>query len=81
MGVGLASIINFYNPQRIILGGGLIEAVEMYLAVAEREARRRALPIPAKKVQFARAQLGDYAGIVGAALLNKDGKAASAAAR
>jgi len=72
MGIGLASVINFYNPKRIILGGGLIEAVDMYLLVAEKEARRRALPIPAKKVEFAKAQLGDFAGIVGAALLIKD---------
>jgi glucokinase len=72
MGIGLASVINFYNPQRIILGGGLIEAVDMYLLVAEKEARRRALPIPAKKVEFAKAQLGDFAGIVGAALLVRD---------
>ena len=72
MGIGLASVINFYNPQRIILGGGLVEAVDMYVTVAEKEARRRALKIPARKVEFVKAELGDYAGIIGAALLCKD---------
>lgn len=69
MGVGLASVINFYNPQRIILGGGLVEAVDLYLEVAEKEAKRRCLKIPSKKIEVVKAELGDYAGIIGAALL------------
>jgi glucokinase len=69
LGAGLASVINFHNPRRIILGGGVIEAVELYFQIAEREARRRALRIPARKVEIVRAELGDYAGIIGAALL------------
>lgn len=69
MGVGLASVVNFYNPQRIILGGGLVEAVDLYLEVAEKEAKRRCLKIPAKKLEVVKAELGDYAGIIGAALL------------
>lgn len=72
MGMGLASVINFYNPQRIIIGGGLVEAVDLYLELAAKEARRRALKIPAKKVEIVKAELGDYAGIIGAALLVKD---------
>lgn len=72
LGFGLASVINFYNPQRIILGGGVIEAVEIYFNIAEREARRRALKIPSRKVEFTRAALGDNAGIVGAAMLIRD---------
>jgi glucokinase len=69
MGSGLATIINFYNPSRIILGGGVIEAIELYFHIAEQEARRRALPIPGRRVEIVRAELGDYAGIIGAALL------------
>jgi glucokinase len=69
MGIGLASVVNFYNPQRIILGGGLVEAVDLYLEVAEKEAKRRCLKIPSKKLEVVKAELGDYAGIIGAALL------------
>jgi glucokinase len=72
MGMGLATVINFYNPQRIILGGGLVEAVEQYVHLASLEARRRALKIPAKKIEIVKAHLGDDAGIVGAAMLMRD---------
>jgi len=69
MGIGLATLVNFYNPQRIILGGGLIEALPVYFDKAEAEARRRSLRIPSHKTEFVRAELGDYAGTIGAALL------------
>jgi glucokinase len=72
MGMGLATVTNFYNPQRIILGGGLIEAVEMYFHVAVKEAKRRSLKIPSRKLDIVKAQLGDNSGIVGAAMLMKE---------
>lgn len=68
-GMGLASVINFYNPARIVVGGGLVEAVELYLEVAKREAKRRSLKIPGRKIEIVKAELGDYAGIIGAAML------------
>ncbi len=68
-GMGLASVINFYNPARIVVGGGLVEAVDLYLQVATKEAKRRALKIPGRKVEIVKAELGDYAGIIGAAML------------
>jgi glucokinase len=72
LGIGLATVINFYNPKRIILGGGLVEAVPAFFDLAELEARRRALRIPAHKTEIVRAELGDYAGTIGAALLCKN---------
>jgi glucokinase len=71
LGIALANVINFYNPRRLILGGGLIEATDLYYKIAEKEARRLALKIPAAQVEIVRAALGDYAGIIGAALLAK----------
>jgi glucokinase len=72
LGIGLATVINFYNPKRIILGGGLVEAVPQFFDLAELEARRRALRIPSRKTEIVRAELGDYAGTIGAALLCKN---------
>lgn len=69
MGLGLASVINFYNPKRIIIGGGLVEAVPLFLELAEEEARRRCLRIPARKTEIVQAELGDFAGTIGASLL------------
>jgi glucokinase len=68
-GMGLASIINFYNPAKIVIGGGLVDAVDLYLEVAIKEAKRRCLQVPGSKVQIVKAELGDYAGIIGAAML------------
>jgi glucokinase len=66
---GLASIINFYNPQKIILGGGVVEAIDVIFDRATQRAREIALPSPSQTVEFARAALGDNAGMVGAATL------------
>ncbi|MBX9770423.1 MAG: ROK family protein, partial [Candidatus Obscuribacterales bacterium] len=72
MGLGLASVINFYNPQRIILGGGLIEACDLYFQLASKKAKAHALRTPAKKVEIVKAELGDYAGVIGSALLVRE---------
>ena len=69
LGLGLASAINLLNPQRVVLGGGVIEAVDLLFDVAARYARLESLPTPARSVEIVRAGLGDNAGVVGAALL------------
>ena len=71
---GLASIINFYNPQLIILGGGLIEAVDFFYEATVKKAIEKALPTPAANIKIAKTTLKDYSGIVGAALLHKMSK-------
>lgn len=72
MGIGLATIMNFYNPKRIIIGGGVVEAVDLYFEITAQEAQRRALLIPSRKIEIVRAELGDYAGTIGAAMLCKN---------
>ncbi len=68
LGLGLASVINLLNPSRIIMGGGVIEAVDYLFEVASQRAVRESLPTPAKQTEIVRASLGDNAGIVGAAI-------------
>jgi glucokinase len=72
MGSGIATAVNLLNPRRIILGGGLVEALDHYFNVAAAEGRYRALPIATQKLEIVKAQLGDYAGIIGASLLVRD---------
>jgi glucokinase len=68
LGMGLASVINLLNPERIILGGGVIESVGLLYDVAVEYARRESLAAPGQAVSFTRAKLGDHAGVIGAAL-------------
>lgn len=68
---GLANIINFLNPQLIILGGGLIESVDMFFDNSAKKAIAKALPTPSRQVKIVKAKLGDFSGIVGAAILHK----------
>ena len=72
LGLGLASAINLLNPHRIILGGGVIEAVDLLFSVAANHARREALPTPAGTIEIVRASLGDHAGVIGAALIGAE---------
>lgn len=68
---GIASIINFYNPQLIVLGGGLIDAVDYFYDNVVKKSLSKSLPIPAKNTIFKKAELGDFSGVIGATLLEK----------
>jgi glucokinase len=74
LGLGLASVINLLNPGRIVLGGGVIESVDLLFDVAVENALREALPTPARSTEIVRAGLGDYSGVVGAALLGSQAR-------
>ncbi len=69
LSAGLVSAINFYNPGLIILGGGLVEAVDLFFSLASQHARQDALPVARHDVRIVKAALGDNSGIVGAAVL------------
>lgn len=66
---GLATIINFYNPALIVMGGGLIDAVDEFYERTITKAKAKALPVPASKIRFEKAKLGDFSGVVGACFL------------
>jgi glucokinase len=67
LGAGVGSVISFANPDRIILGGGLIEAVPRFYERAVMRSREVALVIAGRQVDITRTKLGDDSGIVGAA--------------
>ena len=68
---GIATVINFYNPELIVLGGGLIDAVDEFYERTITKAKTKALPIPAGKIKFKKAQLGDFSGVIGACFLEE----------
>lgn len=66
---GLASVINFYNPSKIILGGGVINSIDSFYQNAIQIAKTKALPTPSISTKFEKAKLGDFSGVIGASLL------------
>lgn len=70
LGVGIGSIVNFLNPDMIVLGGGVVEALDdKFIDNIRKAAKKYALPDTLKGVQIVRAELGDDAGVLGAAAL------------
>lgn len=69
MAAGLVSIINFYNPPVIVLGGGIVQEVDLFFDVASARALQEALQVPRSQVRIVKAALGDNSGVVGAAVL------------
>lgn len=67
LGVGLANLINIFNPEVIVIGGGLSNIGDMLLLPAYEEAGRRAFKRPFQDTRFARAELGGDSGVIGAA--------------
>jgi glucokinase len=81
LGVAIASLVNIFNPQVVVIGGGVIAAGELLLEPARAEVRARALPPIRDVVQIVAARFGVEAGMVGAAALAYDGLAEEAATR
>ena len=74
IGIALTSIAHILNPQIAIIGGGIAEAGEKLLFTPIRtELSKRAMDIPAQ-MKIVKAHLGNDAGIVGAAMLAREGK-------
>lgn len=69
LGAGLGVIMNFYNPELIILGGGLVDAIDYFYEKTIKFASVKSLPMPSKKIKFKKAELGDFSGVIGAALI------------
>jgi glucokinase len=69
LGVGIANYVNIFNPDVVVVGGGIMAAGEILLGVAREEAGRRALRPPWGEVEVVAAELGNDAGVLGAAAL------------
>ncbi|HUX11740.1 MAG TPA: ROK family protein [Spirochaetia bacterium] len=70
LGIGLANCVNIFNPEAIIVGGGLVERFgDAYLSVAERSMRENAMQSLAKVVKLLPAKLGDDAVAIGVSSL------------
>ncbi len=68
LGVALASFANVFEPETIVIGGGVIAAGDLLLEPARAELRARALP-PMNRTSVVEAELGSGAGMIGAAAM------------
>ena len=76
IGTGVASVINLLNIERIVLGGGVMQAGDLILKPIIQEAKRRAFQPCFDATQILGASLGSDAATIGAAMLARDaGKA------
>ena len=73
LGVGIANLVNIFNPQMVVLGGGVLGAGELLLEPARRVVAERALPPSRDEVEIVAARFGVEAGMIGAAALAFDG--------
>ena len=69
LGIGLANIINIFDPEAIVLSGGLIEAKEFIWPTAKEEIEKFVISPAAKKTKILFSQLGQFGGAIGATLL------------
>ena len=67
LGIGLANLVNLFNPELLILGGGVAKMGELLLGPAERALRQRAFALPAGIVKMVPPALGDDPGLLGVA--------------
>lgn len=72
-GIAVGNIINVLNPEYIVLGGGVIDALEdEMMSIIVETAHDYAMTGTAKGVEIIASRLGDHAGITGAAVLARD---------
>jgi glucokinase len=67
IGLGLVTIVNLYNPDTIVIGGGVAGAGKFLFDPIRRTIAQRAMRLPGKVVSIKKAKLAEDAGIIGAA--------------
>lgn len=69
LGTGIASLVDIFNPSKIILGGGMVEYHEIDISETTQIVHDKAIQALTKELSIVPASLGDRAGVVGAAYL------------
>lgn len=72
IGETLASLVSFFNPSLILLGGGVTDAGDLLMAAIQQATYRRALPLATRDLRLTRSALGKLSGLIGAAYMVSD---------
>lgn len=67
LGIALADLLNILNPEVVVIGGGAAAGWKFFMPYTQETIEDRAFREPAKRAKIVRAELGDDAGILGAA--------------
>jgi glucokinase len=68
LGIGIANMVTVIAPDRVVLGGGVAAAVDLLIAPIRDELRRRVKTTSLDEVEIVTAELGIWAGAIGAAV-------------
>jgi glucokinase len=68
LGIGIANMIAVISPDRVVIGGGISAAFDLLLPPIDSELRRRVHTTALNEVEIVRAELGTWAGAIGAAI-------------
>lgn len=74
LGIALAGVVNLLNLDAIIIGGGISNAGKILFDSVRKTIHKRAMSVQAHHVKILKAKLGTDAGLIGAAILVKEGR-------
>ena len=74
LGIGMVNLVNIFNPEMIVVGGGMSKMGDLLLEPARQVVRERAFSLSAQAVRIVPARLGDDAGALGAAIFARQQK-------
>lgn len=69
LGYGVANLVSLFDPQIVVIGGGLAGASDLFLDALRKSVKERAQPIAGKQVRVIASKLGDEANLLGVAKL------------
>jgi glucokinase len=67
LGIGMVNLVNIFNPEMIVVGGGVAKMGDLLLKPARQVVMERAFPESVAAVRIVTTELGDDAGLLGAA--------------
>jgi glucokinase len=79
LGIGIGNMIVVISPDRVVIGGGIAAAADLLLPEIRAEIRRRVLTTSVEEVEIVTAELGTWAGAMGAAVHGAEQALAGAA--
>ncbi|MBA2701972.1 MAG: ROK family protein [Chloroflexi bacterium] len=68
LGIGIGNMIVLISPDRVVIGGGIAAAADLLVPEIRAEIRRRVLTTSLDEVEIVTAELGTWAGAIGAAV-------------